>query len=84
MALSVKSAVLEKLIHCLLLPLYEHVLKQTESDLCDKEFVVMSVVTLHLSLFSGDLHDTVVVCAIKMFEFPLKFISLIHEFLNDT
>jgi len=44
----------------------------------------MSIVTVHLSLFSGDLHDAVIVGAIKMFEFPLEFISLIHEFLNDT
>jgi len=45
---------------------------------------VVSIVTLHLSPFSGDFNDAVVVCMVEMFEFHLQIISLIRKLLNHA
>lgn len=47
-ALDVKFAVLEKFIHRFLLAALEHLFQETERNLGDEEFVVVSVVTVHL------------------------------------
>jgi len=83
-AFRVEFAVLKEFVHCFLLPLDEHLLEQDKSHLCNKQLVVVSIVTLHLSPFSGDFNDAVVVCTVEMFEFHLQIISLICKLLNHA
>ena len=48
MALDVKFAVLEEFVHRFLLATLEHLFQEAERDLGHEEFVVVSVVTVHL------------------------------------
>ena len=81
-ALCVEFAVLEEFVHGLLLARYKHALKKSESDLGDEKFVVMTIMTFHLRLFTSDFSHTVVISAIQRLQFVLKLISLISQSFN--
>ena len=83
MAFRVKFAVLEELIHGLLLSFLEHVLKKTESDLGDEELVVVAIMALHLGALTGDLIYAVVIGAVKLLEFVVKVISFSCQLFID-
>ena len=84
MAFRVKFAVLEELIHGLLLALLEHVFKKTEGDLGDEELVVVAVMTLHLGALTGNLIDAVVIGAVKLCELVVEIVSLSGQFVIDV
>ena len=62
--LGVELAVLEELIHGLLLALQEHLFKQDEGQFGHKQLVMVPIVALHLGTLSRDLLHTGVVGAI--------------------
>ena len=66
MALGVKFAVLEKLVHRFLLAAFEHLLQKAEGDLGDKQFVVVTIVPFHLGALPSNLLTAVVIGPIKM------------------
>ena len=76
-AASVEFAVLEKLIHCLLLATLEHLLHQAEEYFRDEQFIVVSVVAMHLCFLSLDIIDTVVIGATQLLKLALQLVSLI-------
>ena len=83
-ALGVKFAVLEELIHGLLLPTGEHLLQEAEGHLGDQKLVVVAVVPGHLGTFTADVLHAVVVGAVQVLKFSLEVVSLIRELLSDT
>ena len=66
MALRIKFAVLEKLVHCLLLSAFEHLLQKTEGNLGDEQFVVVTIVPFHLGALPTYLLTAVVIGPIEM------------------
>ena len=65
-ALRVKFAVLEKLVHRFLLAAFEHLLQKAEGNLGDKQFVVVTIVPFHLGALSSNLLTAVVIGPIEM------------------
>ena len=61
MALRIKFAVLEKLVHRFLLAAFEHLLQKAEGDLGDKQFVVVTIVPFHLGTLPSNLLTAVVI-----------------------
>ena len=61
MALGIKFAVLEKLVHRFLLAAFEHLLQKAEGDLGDKQFVVVTIVPIHLGALPSNLLTAVVI-----------------------